>query len=96
MSDSIEVTAVNMSVEKGTVKSSVDKAEVSRYGIVGDAHSGPWHRQVSLLGEDSVTRFQQETGRKIAPGEFAENLLLHGIDLREVNLFDRFVKLMEG
>ena len=27
-------------------------------GIVGDAHAGDWHRQVSLLSQESVDRLQ--------------------------------------
>ena len=25
-----------------------------RHGIVGDAHAGDWHRQISLLADESV------------------------------------------
>lgn len=85
------VASVNVSVEKGTIKTPVASAQVDRFGLVDDAHAGPWHRQVSLLGTDSVERFSLEAGREIAPGEFAENLTVDGIDFRRIGLLDRFL-----
>ncbi len=86
----IEVVSVNVSTEKGTIKHPEKQIVIDDHGVVGDAHAGPWHRQVSVLGRDSVQRFEDVAGRKIAPGEFAENILLTGIDLAEVAVLDRF------
>ena len=88
--DIIEVVSVNVSTEKGTIKRPVDQIVVDDRGVAGDAHAGAWHRQVSILGRDSVDRFVEAAGRSIAPGEFAENILLRGIDLNEVAVLDRF------
>ena len=60
-------------------------------GCAGDAHSGHWHRQVSLLSREIIGEFEAETGRKITPGEFAENVTLEGVDLRSVCVMDRLV-----
>jgi len=91
MSESVmEIVSVNLSTEKGTIKRPAEQIVVVDHGVVGDAHAGVWHRQVSVLGRDSVERFEKVAGRKIAPGEFAENILLCGIDLREVAILDRF------
>ena len=50
-----EVTAVNISREKGVRKESVPYIDLKlRHGIVGDAHAGDWHRQISLLADESV------------------------------------------
>ena len=86
----VNVVSVNLSTEKGTIKRPAEQIVVDERGVVGDAHAGAWHRQVSVLGRDSVERFEEVAGRKIAPGEFAENILVHGIDLREVAILDRF------
>ena len=51
------------------------------HGIVGDAHAGNWHRQVSLLGVESVRKAQEAVPFPLAPGAFAENLLTEGISL---------------
>jgi molybdopterin adenylyltransferase len=82
--------AVNLSAEKGTAKTPVARAVIDARGLVGDAHAGPWHRQVSLLAQESIARFGASAGRAFAPGEFAENLTTEGLDLADVCVLDRF------
>ena len=77
-----QVVSVCISEKKGTKKPPV--AEISlrpHHGIVGDAHAGDWHRQVSLLANESVDRMRKE-GLTLAAGDFAENILTEGITLR--------------
>ena len=77
-----QVVSVCISEKKGTKKHPV--AEISlrpHQGIVGDAHAGDWHRQVSLLANESVDRMRKE-GLTLAAGDFAENILTEGITLR--------------
>jgi len=90
MSSSFEIVSVNISGEKGTAKRPVSEAVVDDRGIVGDAHAGPWHRQVSMLSVESIDRFSSEANRRYAPGDFAENITTRGIDLTAVALLDRF------
>jgi len=90
MSSKGEVLAVNVSEEKGTAKHPVDEIVLDERGIAGDAHAGAWHRQVSLLGQESIDSFSADTGKKGGPGELAENLTLRGIDLMSVAILDRF------
>ena len=90
MSSKIEIVSVNVSEKKGTAKQPVERIELDEMGIVGDAHAGAWHRQVSLLSEDGIERFVRQTGRQVVPGEFAENITLRGFDLRQARLLDRF------
>jgi len=85
------VVSVNISSEKGTAKHPVERIIVDERGIEGDAHSGAWHRQVSVLALERIEQFGVHVGRAIRPGEFAENLTVHGIDLRRVSPLDRFV-----
>lgn len=91
MNEKIAIESVNLSEKTGTVKYAVGFAEIDSSGLRGDAHSGPWNRQVSLLGMESFEKFERETGKKIKPGEFAENLTTRGIELWKVNPLDRFV-----
>jgi molybdopterin adenylyltransferase len=84
-----EVISVNISEEKGELKYSVKSIELDKNGVVGDAHAGPWNRQVSLLNFESIERFNAENKIKIKPGEFAENITLGGIDLTKVKILDR-------
>ncbi len=85
----MNVRSVNISEKKGTIKSPVQRAELDMTGIVGDAHAGPWHRQVSLLSEELIGAFAEEAGRTMQPGEFAENITTRGLALDEVRLLDR-------
>ena len=73
-----KVIAVCVSEKKGEQKKPVDKIRlVKDWGIEGDAHAGKWHRQVSLLGRSSVDKLEKALdGMKLAPGAFAENILV--------------------
>ena len=83
-----EIVSINVSQSKGTRKLPVDKAEVGPQGIEGDAHSGDWHRMVSLLAEESVDKMRG-SGLDVGPGDFAENLTTRGIDLLSLAIGDR-------
>ncbi len=86
------IVSLNISKEKGTTKSSCDQVEVNALGIVGDAHAGTWHRQVSMLAQEDVDRFSslEAGGKKFRPGEFAENITTRGIDFKKVAILDHF------
>lgn len=84
------VRSVNISVEKGTVKSPVGSILINHDGVSGDAHAGDWHRQVSLLGTESIEKISKSSGRKINYGEFAENITTEGLELYNVNIGDKF------
>ncbi|HTX89017.1 MAG TPA: molybdenum cofactor synthesis domain-containing protein [Bacteroidales bacterium] len=86
----LTVRSVNISEKKGTIKTPVGKIILNSQGVEGDAHAGPWNRQVSLLGTESIERTEKEAGRKIRPGEFAENITTTGMSLWEVHPLDRF------
>jgi len=47
---------------------------------VGDAHSGAWHRQLSLLALESIQKMR-ERGLEVNPGDFAENITTEGLSL---------------
>ena len=77
-----EVIAVCLSEKKGIQKHEVPEIDlVFGHGIEGDAHAGNWHRQVSLLADESVDKMRA-LGWELAPGAFAENILTRGIELR--------------
>lgn len=86
----INVLSVNVSEKKGTIKKPVESIQLSEIGVSGDAHSGKWHRQVSLLATESIEKFSEEAGRTIKFGEFAENITTEGILLHECKPLDRF------
>ncbi|MCK5564195.1 MAG: molybdenum cofactor synthesis protein [Planctomycetes bacterium] len=90
MSDKGEVVSVNISTEKGAIKTPVDSVRLDANGIVGDAHAGPWHRQVTLLAAEDIEAFSKSNNREIKVGEFAENITTKGIDLSNVGVLDEF------
>ena len=87
MADTSKVLAVCVSEKKGVVKHAVENVIVNDKGIVGDAHSGDWHRQISLLSIDSVNKMQSKINFKLKSGAFAENILIDtGIVLYELKI----------
>jgi cyclic pyranopterin monophosphate synthase len=75
------VVTVNVSLSKGERKKSVDAVVLrEEHGIVGDAHAGDWHRQVSLLAEESIAKMVAK-GLDVGPGDFAENITTSGIEV---------------
>ena len=76
-----KVVAVCISEKKGTMKHPVDSILLRpEHGIVGDAHAGNWHRQVSLLANESVDKMRIKFP-DIPIGAFAENILTEGIEV---------------
>ena len=76
------VRAVCLSQARGTEKVNAGRAELrADWGLVGDAHAGHWHRQVSLLSADKIAAFNAK-GANVQPGAFGENLVVEGLDFR--------------
>lgn len=83
------VVSVNISEKKGTVKREVPEIQLRlRHGIVGDAHAGDWHRQISLLAEESVDQMRALLPQ-LQPGAFAENINTAGIELKTLPIGTR-------
>ena len=83
------IEAICISPEKGTVKETVPTAELRvDHGIVGDAHAGNWHRQVSLLPSESIAKVRAMMP-ELADGAFAENLVTSGVDMGGVKVGDK-------
>jgi MOSC domain-containing protein YiiM len=76
-----KIIAVCTSLSKGERKTDVGQGLlVANHGLQGDAHAGPWHRQVSLLAMESIDKMRA-LGLDVGPGDFAENLATEGIEL---------------
>lgn len=75
------VIAISISNRKGIPKRNIETASLrEEWGIEGDAHAGPWHRQVSLLADESIEKMRAK-GLPVKPGAYAENITTVGIDL---------------
>jgi len=84
-----KIVAVCTSEKKGMRKKNVQKGNlVPDFGLEGDAHGGPWHRQVSLLALESIDKMRA-MGLDVNPGDFAENLTTEGIVLTDLPIGTR-------
>ncbi len=76
----MKIVSIAISKKKGTRKARVDNASlIQDHGLEGDAHAGPWHRQVSFLASESIEK-AKKSGLDVTYGDFAENLATSGID----------------
>ncbi len=75
------VVSINISEKKGTIKKPTPEGYLrENHGLEGDAHAGDWHRQVSLLAQESIDKMKLKIPT-LVPGAFAENITTEGIDL---------------
>jgi MOSC domain-containing protein YiiM len=75
------VVSVNISEQKGKRKHPLEgPVTITTLGMQGDAHAGDWHRQLSLLAQESIDKMQGH-GLVLKPGDFAENITTQGLDL---------------
>ena len=80
-----KVVSINVSDKKGVVKTPVEKGVfIQDHGIEGDAHGGKWHRQVSLLAQESIDYAMEKDGLDLKPGMFAENITTEGVILHKL------------
>ena len=90
MSAGGRVVAICVSRRKGERKTPVPSARLrAGHGIEGDAHAGPWHRQVSLLAAGDIDDFRAASGVALNAGDFAENLVVEGVPLHALGLGSR-------
>jgi cyclic pyranopterin monophosphate synthase len=81
-----KVVAVNVSEAKGERKTPVPEVFLRvEHGIEGDAHAGAWHRQVSLLAQESIDKMR-DMGLDVSAGDFAENITTTGVEVASLPL----------
>jgi Uncharacterized protein conserved in bacteria len=80
-----KVVAINISEKKGVVKRPIEQGVfIEEHGLEGDAHAGKWHRQVSLLAQESIDKMKKSGVEGLTVGKFAENITTEGIVLYEL------------
>ncbi len=84
------VIAVNRSEKKGQIKKPIEKVNLIKdFGLEGDAHAGKWHRQVSILAQESIDKMKALGIEGLCTGKFAENITTQGIKLHTVGVGTR-------
>lgn len=80
-----KVVAINISEKKGVVKKPIEQGMfIEEHGLEGDAHAGKWHRQVSLLAQESIDKMKKSGVEGLTVGKFAENITTEGLVLYEL------------
>ena len=83
------IKALCISEKKGTLKTPIHKALFqTEWGMVGDAHAGRWHRQVSFLGLAEIEEFRKR-GIDVKLGAFGENIVADGFHFKELPIGTR-------
>ena len=85
-----EIAAICISDVRGIQKHEIPEAFLKKdWGIEGDAHAAPWHRQVSLLSFEQIEAFKNR-GAEVGNGAFGENIIVEGFDLKSLPVGTRF------
>lgn len=85
-----KVLSVNISNKTGVIKEAILKGYFkSEHGLVGDAHAGNWHRQVSLLANESIDKMKAIGLTGLCFGKFAENITTEGIEIYKIPVGNR-------
>ena len=88
-----KILAICTSSRRGTAKTAVPSAVLTpEWGIVGDAHGGSWHRQVSLLSVEKIEAFRAKIW--VDYGAFGENLVVEGFDFAALPVVDQENRLV--
>lgn len=84
-----KISSICISSGTGTAKQRVASAELRvEHGIVGDGHAGSI-RPVSVAMQEVAAAFAKEHNLNPQPGDFAENILVTGVDLTLLQPGDR-------
>ncbi len=85
------IYAISISARRGELKKEIEEARIVKgFGIEGDGHGGDWDRQVTCLNWGSVVKSNAEHNLNMGPGDFAENILIDGMDLLNLQPGDQF------
>ena len=85
----MKVVSIAVSKNKGTRKSGILQIRlIADHGLEGDAHAGPWHRQVSFLASESIEAARSR-GLVVDFGDFAENIATERIDWPSLSIGTR-------
>ncbi len=84
------IESICTSERKGERKRGVPSVRLlANHGIEGDAHADAWHRQISILAAQDVEDMRRKGLPKLKAGDFAENLVVSGLDLTKLGLGSR-------
>lgn len=84
------IYSISISAKRGQLKTEVPEAKfIENYGIENDGHAGEWDRQVTCLNLASVLSCNEKLNMNAGPGDFAENILIDGLNLSVLQVGDK-------
>jgi len=90
------IQSISISIERGQLKKEVTQANIiENFGIENDGHAGEWDRQITCLSYQSVQKSNKENNLNMGPGDFAENILIDGLDFSKIAVGSK-IKLGES
>jgi MOSC domain-containing protein YiiM len=88
--NNMTVYSISICQERGQLKKEVSDANfIENFGIENDGHAGNWGRQVTCLSFQSVQKANRENNLNCGPGDFAENLLIDGMEFYDFEIGSR-------
>ena len=85
-----KVIAVNTADKRGTPKKNIGAGYLREgWGLEGDAHAGPWDRQISLFPLEAMALIPPDIKPTIAEGDYSENITIEGIPLEKLKIGGR-------
>lgn len=85
-----KVVAVNTAEQRGIPKKNVGEGYLREgWGLEGDAHAGPWDRQISVFPLEAMALVPADIRPTIAEGDYSENITIEGIPLEKLKIGGR-------
>lgn len=82
-----KVVAVNQAEVRGVPKKNVKEGYLrAGWGLEGDAHAGPWDRQISVFPLEAMALVPPDIKATIAEGDYSENITIEGIPLDKLGI----------
>lgn len=82
-----KVVAVNQAEVRGLPKRNVKEGYLrAGWGLEGDAHAGPWDRQISIFPLEAMVLVPPDIRTTIDEGGYSENITIEGIPLEKLGV----------
>ena len=85
-----ELKSVCIKSKQDGIVHCIGQADLIKTGIPNDIHCDGGDYQVSILPEELIKESEKQTGKTYKYGDFGENLVISGIDYKNLKVGDSF------
>lgn len=85
---SAELKSLCIKSKQDKLMHNIKQADLIKTGIPNDVHCDGGDFQVSILPEEVIKNYENETGKKFTYGDFGENLVISGLDYKSLKVGD--------